>query len=306
MKLLIYIILFIVLLVYINNHSKKLTKEEFTNGFFDDINLYQAVNPYDLIDKNVLEPTPIGDSHDFVVAHNENPSNTRELNNWILANSDYSDIYNGSDLGGEQINNTMGLPRSKKFLDKAMEKVNTKKNSGETNVPVNQRPVNQRPVSERPVSERPVNQRPVNQRPVSERTLNRPLNERPIAEVHKQNTLQEIIPEAKTFMEKSLYPLEIKNSGLKYHLLGYVYNTAYRQYYLIYEALNKQINPNLVLREKLDNMDTQTYSYALVKIEKTKPVIKYIFGPRTKININDVVYLSQGPLQIGPLIVDNI
>ncbi len=284
MKLLIYIILFIVLLVYINNHSKKLTKEEFTNGLFDDINRYQAVNPYDLIDKNILEPTPIGDSHDFVVAYNENPTNTRELNNWILANSDYSDIYNGSDLGGEQINNTMGLPRSKKFLDKAMEKITTKKSSKSSEEIENS----------------------VNSRPVSERTLHRPVNERPIAEVHKQNTLREIIPEAKAFGEKSLYPLEIKNSGLKYHLLGYVYNTAYRQYYLIYEALNKQLNPNLVLREKLDNMDTQTFTYALVKIEKAKPVIKYIFGPRTKININDVVYLSQGPLQIGPLVVDNI
>ncbi len=284
MKLLIYIILFIVLLVYINNHSKKLTKEEFTNGLFDDINRYQAVNPYDLIDKNILEPTPIGDSHDFVVAYNENPTNTRELNNWILANSDYSDMYNGSDLGGEQINNTMGLPRSKKFLDKAMEKITTKKSSKSSEEIENS----------------------VNSRPVSERTLHRPVNERPIAEVHKQNTLREIIPEAKAFGEKSLYPLEIKNSGLKYHLLGYVYNTAYRQYYLIYEALNKQLNPNLVLREKLDNMDTQTFTYALVKIEKAKPVIKYIFGPRTKININDVVYLSQGPLQIGPLVVDNI
>ncbi len=281
MKLLIYIILFIVLLVYINNHSKKLTKEEFTNGLFDDFNRYQAVNPYDLIDKNVFEPTPIGDSHDFVVAYNENPSNTSELNNWILANSDYSDIFNGSDLGGEQISKTMGLPRPRRFLDKAMEKISIRKTSGETN-------------------------ENVNPRSVSERTLNRPLNERPVAEVHKQNTLQEIIPEAKVFREKSLYPLEIKNSGLKYQLLGYVYNTAYRQYYLIYEALNKQINSNIVLREKLDNMDTQTYSYALVKIEKSKPVIKYIFGPRTKININDVVYLSQGPLQIGPLIVDNI
>ncbi len=299
MKLLIYIILFIVLLVYINNHSKKLTKEEFTNGLFDDFNPYQAVNPYDLIDKNVFEPTPIGDSHDFVVAYNENPSNTSELNNWILANSDYSDIFNGSDLGGDQISRTMGLPRPRRFLDKAMEKISLRKTSGETNENVNPRPVSEN-VNPRPVSEN------VNPRSVSERTLNRPVNERPIAEVHKQNTLQEIIPEAKTFREKSLYPLEIKNSGLKYQLLGYVYNTAYRQYYLIYEALNKQINPNLVLREKLDNMDTQTYSYALVKIEKSKPVIKYIFGPRTKININDVVYLSQGPLQIGPLIVDNI
>ena len=136
--------------------------------------------------------------------------------------------------------------------------------------------------------------------------LTKPANERPVGEVHKRNILAESIPEEKPTIQASLYPLEIKHSRLTYNLLGYVYNTAYRQYYLIYEAVNKQLNPNLVLREKLDNMDVQTYNYALVKIEKSNPVIKYIFGPRNKININDIVYLSQGPLQIGPLIVDNI
>ena len=131
-------------------------------------------------------------------------------------------------------------------------------------------------------------------------------NEKPVAEAHKQQIMGEINPEIKPMLDNSLYPIEIKNAGLKYNLLGYVYNTAYRQYYLIYEAVNKQINPNLVLREKLDSMDVQSFNYALVKIEKSIPVIKYIFGPRNKININDVVYLSQGPLQLGPLIVDNL
>ena len=114
------------------------------------------------------------------------------------------------------------------------------------------------------------------------------------------------MPEIKPVLNNNLYPIEIKDSGLKYNLLGYVYNTAYRQYYLLYEAINKQINPNLVFREKLDNMDVQIFNYALVKIEKSQPVIKYIFGPRNKINIDDVVYLSQGPLQLGPLVVDSI
>jgi hypothetical protein len=258
MKLLIYIILFAILLIYINNHSKKLTKEEFSDGLFD--NNYQAVNPYDLINVNALKPYPIGDATDFVVAYNENPSNPNELNKWVLSNSDYSDIFNGQDSGGNQINKTLDLPKSKIFLDKAMEKINRLKSS----------------------------------------------NEKPVAEAHKQKIRSEIMPEIKSEIENSLYPIEIKNDGLKYHLLGYVYNTAYRQYYLIYEGLNKQINTNLVLREKLDNMDVQIFNYALVKIEKSMPVIKYIFGPRNKININDVVYLSQGPLQIGPLIVDNI
>jgi hypothetical protein len=261
MKLFIYIILFVILLIYINNHSKKLTKEEFSDGLFDDNNKYQATNPYNLTNINVLKPFPVGDSTEFVVAYNENPSNANEIDNWILSNSDYSDIFNGQDLGGKQIINIMDLPKAKNFLDKAMQNVN-------------------------------------NQAQL--------VNEKPVAEAHKQQIMGEIMPEIKSMQDSNLYPIEITNAGLKYNLLGYVYNTAYRQYYLLYEAINRQINPNLVFREKLDNMNVQVFTYALVKIEKSNPVIKYIFGPRNKININDVVYLSQGPLQIGPLIVDNI
>ena len=299
MKLLIYIILFVILLVYINNHSKKLTKEEFSNGLFDNINTYQAVNPYEIIDKNVLKPMPVSDSSDYVVAFNENPANTLDSNNWILSNSDYSDIFNGSDMGSSQIIKTLGLPRPKVFLDKAMQKI-TNKSSNEKTIEEDSQP--RIPISEKIIGEQKQTKPKI---PIGEKHMGKP-NERPVAEVHKRNILAETIPEEKSTIQASLYPLEIKNSGLTYNLLGYVYNTAYRQYYLIYEAINKQINPNLVLREKLDNMDVQTYNYALVKIEKSKPVIKYIFGPRNKININDVVYLSQGPLQIGPLIVDNI
>ena len=93
------------MLIYINNHSKKLTKEEFSDGLFDDNNKYQATNPYNLV--NVLKPIPVGDSADFVVAYNENPSNANEIDNWILSNSDYSDIFNGQDLGSKQINDIM-------------------------------------------------------------------------------------------------------------------------------------------------------------------------------------------------------
>jgi len=288
MKFLIYIILFVILLVYINNHSKKLTKEEFSNGLFNDMNEYQAVNPYDMIDKEVLKPMPVGDAADFVVAHNENPSEILNSNNWILSNSDYSDIFNGSDPGSSQIIETLRLPRPKVFLDKAMEKITGKLPNGQPDT-----------------TKKTMGEQKQPKLPISKNVKREP-NERPVAEVHKRNILNEIIPEERATIQASLYPLEIKNSGLIYNLLGYVYNTAYRQYYLLYEAFNKQINPNLVLREKLDNMDVQTYNYALVKIEKSKPIIKYIFGPRNKININDVVYLSQGPLQIGPLIVDNI
>ena len=74
-------------------------------------------------------------------------------------------------------------------------------------------------------------------------------------------TIAEIITGPKSESESlsnvkdNLYPLEIKYNNLKYNLLGYVYNTAYSQYYLLYETKNKQINTNLILREILDNLD---------------------------------------------------
>ena len=261
MKLLIYVILFVVLLIYINNHSKKLTKEEFSSGLFGEPSKYQATNPYDLVDAEVPKPFQIGDSEDFVVPYNENPAHITGQQNWILKNSDYSDIFNGQDMGGDQIYKMLDAPKPKIFLDKAMEKTNR-------DIPI--------------------------------------ANEKPVGLAHKKKIMSEVMPEMKSVLDSGTYPVEIKTQGLKYQLLGYVYNTAYRQYYLIYEAVNKQINTNLVLREKLDNLDVQVFNYALVKMEKSKPVIKYIFGPRNKINIGDVVYLSQGPLQLGPLVVDNI
>jgi hypothetical protein len=261
MKLLIYVILFVVLLIYINNHSKKLTQEEFTDGLFN--KGYEAVNPYDMVDNNLAKHYQYEDLDKSIVAFNENPPNSTQLNNWIIRNSDYSDIFNGQDMGGEQINATLNFAKPKNFLDKAMQKISID-------------------------------------------NKDKPDNEKTLAEVHSKQIVSETIPELKQVIGESLYPTEIRYDKLVYNLLGYVYNTHYRQYYLLYETKNSQIHPNLVLREKLDNLESQLFTYALVKIEKSVPVIKFIFGPRAKININDVVYLSQGSFQMGPLIVDNI
>lgn len=265
MKLLIYIILFVVLLIYINNHSKKLTEEDFSTGLFGNINQIQATNPYDLININKPEISNQINLDDFVVPYNEIPSNITGQSNWIIKNSDYSDIFNGQDIGGDQINTILDFPKPKIFIDKAMINAKSKEQ-----------------------------------------------NEKSFNQTQKEKIISDVIPDIKPVLENNLYPSEITYANLKFNLLGFVYNTPYRQYYLIYEAINKQINPNLVLREKLDNLDVQTFTYALVKIEKSNtnpspiPVIKYLFGPRNKINIGDVVYLSQGTLQLGPLSVSNI
>ena len=270
MKLLIYVILFVILLIYINNHSKKLSKEEFTNGIFEDVDNYQAVNPYEIMNKSYFKANQINGYEDNVVAYNENPTTLDDANNWIIKNSNYSDIFNGQDLGGEQINKILEYTKPKKLLDKSMQKI---------------------------IYEDDIN----NSKIKSENIQNKNLSE-----TLKQKALGENIPEIKPLLEKYKYPIDLKHNKLNYNLLGIAYNTFYRQYYLVYETKTKQINTNLVLRERLDNLEYTTFTYALVKMEKSQPVIKYIFGPRTKININDVVYLSQGPLQLGPLLISTI
>lgn len=106
------------------------------------------------------------------------------------------------------------------------------------------------------------------------------------------------------------YPISVNHNNLVLNLIGYIYNKYYNQYYLLYETRISQLNPNLIPNlipnEYIENLDYQVFTYALVKIDKLVPVIKYVFGPRTKINIGDTVYLSQGPLQIGPMLVSGI
>ena len=273
MKLIIYVILFGILLIYINNHSKKLTKEEFTNSIFKNVDNYQAVNPYEIINKSYFKANQINGPADNVVAHNENSNSLNNTNNWIIKNSNYSDIFNGQDLGGEQINKILDYNKPKKLLDKAMNKIVFDD---------------------------------INKIQSENKTQSENMQNKNLSETLKQKALGEKIPEIKQVLEKYKYPIDIKHNTLNYNLLGIAYNTFYRQYYLLYETKTKQINTNLVLRERLDNLEYATFTYALVKIEKSQPVIKYIFGPRTKININDVVYLSQGPLQLGPLLISNI
>ena len=247
MKLLIYIILFI-MLIYLNNTSSScpLAKENFTDT--NNI-IYDGVNPYDLINRNISNYFTTQKAGENIIAYNN--SNL----NWVLSNSDYSDIYNGYDNGGDEIFSTLNWPKPKTLLDKTM--LNLKNKTTST----------------------------------------------PINEIHKQSIITSELPEIQEVLTKKKYPTQIKKNNLEFNLLGFVYNTSYRQYYLLYETINRQINTNIVFKEKLDNLDAQVFTYLLVQMENVKPIIKFIFGPRSKININDTVYFSQGPLQLGPLTV---
>jgi len=249
MKLLIYIILLII--VYYLNMTQQCSslKEKFTSNLE---NTYEGTNPYDLVNKNISHYFTTHKASENIIAYN----NTNL--NWVLSNSDYSDIYNGYDNGGEEIFSTLDWPKPKTLLNKTMLNLKSK-------------------------------------------TSNTPINE-----IHKQTMITDELPEVQKVLLNKKYPTQIKKNNLDFNLLGFVYNISYRQYYLLYETINRQINTNIIFREKLDNLDAQVFTYLLVQMENTKPVIKFIFGPRSKIDINDTVYFSQGPLQLGPLSVASL
>ena len=98
------------------------------------------------------------------------------------------------------------------------------------------------------------------------------------------------------------YLLDITHEDIKYNLLGYAINKYYNQYYLIYESHITEDN-NYYLKDNLDNLNQQLYKYVLVK---TKNNVVHIFGPRNKINIGDIVNLSYGVYQLGPLEIKKI
>ena len=73
-----------------------------------------------------------------------------------------------------------------------------------------------------------------------------------------------------------------------YKILGRATNVYYNQNYYIYE--NK-------LKEDPRMGPNNLYQYLLTNNVNE---IMYKFSPRTKLNVNDTTYLSQGVLQVGP------
>ena len=100
------------------------------------------------------------------------------------------------------------------------------------------------------------------------------------------------------------YSLNIIHEDIKYNLLGYAINKYYNQYYLIYESHIIQ-NNDYYLKDNLDYLNQQLYKYVLVKTKNNESKIIHIFGPRSKINIGDIVNLSYGVYQLGPLEIKN-
>lgn len=101
-------------------------------------------------------------------------------------------------------------------------------------------------------------------------------------------------------------PEEIDYKGNNYKYLGTATNVYYNQYFYIFENKIEQDTKNMQVEEELKYIkNNKIYQYLLVKMHKdNKPQIIHWVGPRNKININDVVYLSLATFQLGPLVIN--
>ena len=104
---------------------------------------------------------------------------------------------------------------------------------------------------------------------------------------------------------KDKIPKEVEQDKRKYKLFGLATNEYYNQYYLLYEYKIPS-NDTLSVVNDMDYLNYQVYSYLLVKLKGDRIEVEHIVGPRSKIEINDVVYLSLGVFQLGPLIVKKL
>ena len=106
-------------------------------------------------------------------------------------------------------------------------------------------------------------------------------------------------------LETQGVPLELVENNEVYNLVGLAINEYYNQYYLLYES-KPAPNSNVILGENLSYLNYHINSYLLAKMHDTKPEVLHNIGPRAKINLGDVVYLSSGTFQLGPLIIKSI
>jgi hypothetical protein len=297
MKHIIYIILFIIISIYIYKQSNV---EKFNANLYDvekfDANLYdikkvnadlyddtikyQSPNPYNIMTKQSYKQIFNNEDLDNIVAYNENSTDLNYDNTWIIKSSGYSDIFNDEDIGSNIINNILNYPKPKILLDKTM--INIEQTLLETPL-------------ETPIQKK-------EQKKEQEQEQEQKQEQKITSYQSNLDNALKVDP----LLYKNKYPLEIIYKNQTYNLLGFTYNTFYEQYYLIYEFKIRQINHNLVFREVLDNFDIQVYKYALVKNENNNHIVKYVFGPRSKVNINDIVYFNKGIIQIGPLLVGKL
>jgi hypothetical protein len=94
MKKYIYIVLFAILLLYVNNHSKCLN-EKFTND--KKINNIKAPNPFNILKTNKVKPFLIEGNSELVPAYDRKSYDVYSDKYWIIKKNGFSDIYNYED-----------------------------------------------------------------------------------------------------------------------------------------------------------------------------------------------------------------
>ena len=104
-----------------------------------------------------------------------------------------------------------------------------------------------------------------------------------------------------------IIPKELIYNNYTYNLVGTGINNFYNQKYYLYETKNDQYG-DLFMKDNLEYLDGEIYSYIFVNYINNKPIIDHIFGPRNKIKIGDVIYIEQkyllnGINYIGPYII---
>jgi hypothetical protein len=281
-------------------------KSHLNNSYFDNIAPYNDVNSISY----GFNPATTGKHYGL------NPTTSSIANgscgsNWVIKDTGYSDIFNEEDIGGDQINNILNNPKPVVFLDKTMANINSK-------IPMN----NLSGIFNNKLTSIMGPKLPgigIYQKKYDKLGQSTIINNTNMLQKLSQNSLPILDTNTTNFVynnqESTLdkntnktvsYSDTIIDNNNKYHLLGFAYNHVYNQYYLIYESIIQQHYNNLILKDNMSNMNLQLYNYALVQMENNKEVIKYIFGPRDKINYNDIVYFHQGFIKLGPFIVNNI
>lgn len=100
MKIYIYVILFVILIVYVNSHSNY-TKEKFADDKL--INNLDAPNPYRVLKTNEVKPILIEGNSELVPGYDSNGTNIYSEKYWAIKTQGFSDIYNYEDKGGLDI-----------------------------------------------------------------------------------------------------------------------------------------------------------------------------------------------------------
>ena len=94
MKKYIYIVLFAILLLYVNNHSKCLNEKFTDTKKFTNIT---APSPYNVLKTNKVKPILIEGNSELVPGYDINSNDIYSEKYWIIKSKGFSDIYNYED-----------------------------------------------------------------------------------------------------------------------------------------------------------------------------------------------------------------